>query len=579
MTTIPARAIVAVTPSVLAAGGQGLDLNGVILTTNDQVPTDTMQPFSSANDVATYFGPSSQEATLAQKYFAGFDKSNIKPGLLYFAQYNTVDVGGYLRGGDVTSLTLAELGALTGSLTVLLDGYVHTAASVNLSGASSYSNAASIIQTALFATEPTEATSSAASIAGNNLTIGGSLTGVFAPGQTITGAGVTPAVILSQTSGSTGGAGVYVLSGGTQTVSSEAMTAKATAGTVSFDSISGGFVVASGITGAPSTAAFATGTLAPSIFLTQATGAVLSQGAESATPSAYMTNLSQISQNWATFMLAFDPDNGSGNDQKMLFAEWNATQNDRWMYVASDSDQTPLNTVPAPTSMGNKLAAANISGTMLIYDSNVDVIGTLAAFVCGTTASIDFTETQGRITFAFKGQSGLAGEVTNETQGNNLITNGYNFYGAYATANQQFIWLYPGLISGEFLWADSYVNQIWLNNSFQLNLMVLLQNTKSIPYTQPGRLLIEAAMQDTVNAGLNFGAFSPGVNLSEAQKAEVNNSAGANIVPALNQQGYYIQVLQAAPDVRAQRRSPPCTFWYCDAGAVQQINLASIELQ
>lgn len=577
MTTIPASAIVAVTPSVLAAGGSGLDINGVILTENTQVPINTMQPFANANDVASYFGPGSQEAALASVYFSGFQNSNIKPERLYFTQYPDVAVAAYLRGGPVTQLTLAELGALSGSLTVILDGYSHVASSINLSGASSYSNAASIIQTALFASEPSEATSSAATSAGTVLTVGGTLTGTFAVGQTITGSGFADGTVITSLGSGMGGAGTYNTSQSNTVGSPEAISAVATAGTVTFDSVSGAFVVKSGITGVPSSAAFATGTLAAPIFLTSATGAVLSQGAAAAVPAAFMNNLTTISQDWATFMTAFDPDGGSGNSVKLAFSTWNSEQNNRWMYVCWDNDQSPLNTVPATSSLGYLIAQEEGSGTMLIYDSLTN--GNLAAFVCGSAASIDFTETQGRITFAFKSQPGLPAEITNETQGDNLISNGYNFYGAYATANQEFIWLYPGSVSGEFLWADSYINQIWLNNSFQLNLMVLLQNTKSIPYTQPGRLLIEAAMLDTVQQGLNFGAFSPGVNLSNAQQAEVNASAGTNIVTTLNQQGYYIQVLQAAPSVRQARKSPPCTFWYCDAGAVQQINLASIELQ
>lgn len=71
------------------------------------------------------------------------------------------------------------------------------------------------------------ATSSAASISSTNLTVGGTITGVFASGQVLTGAGVTQGTIITgQTSGPTGGAGIYTLSL-PSTVSSEAMTATA----------------------------------------------------------------------------------------------------------------------------------------------------------------------------------------------------------------------------------------------------------------------------------------------------------------------------------------------------------------
>jgi hypothetical protein len=133
-------------------------------------------------------------------------------------------------------------------------------------------------------------------------------------------------------------------------------------------------------------------------------------------------------------------------------------------------------------------------------------------------------------------------------------------------------------VSGEFLWLDSYVDQIWLNNAFQLALMELLINTKSIPYNTAGYSLIEAACMDPINAGLNFGAFRPGVSLSAAQAAEVNNAAGVTIDATLSQRGWYLQVLDASAIVRQARGSPPCTFWYMDGQSCQRINLASIEL-
>lgn len=580
MSTIPAKAIVAVTPNVLAAGGLGLALNGVMITLNDQVPIGAVQPFSNQLDVADYFGSSSVEADLAARYFSGFINSNIKPGRLYYAQYPQAAVGAYLRGGPVNVLSLADLGGLSGSLTVLLDGYTHTGSSINLAGCTSYSNAASIINSGLFATEPTEATCSLGTISGTTLTVAGSLTGTFAPGQTISGTSVTVgSLILAQLTGTIGGLGTYSLSASSTVGSGEVITAKATAGTVTYDSVSGAFVVSSGITGAPSTAAYATGTLAASIFLTSATGAVLSQGAAAATPAGFMNGIVATTQNWASFMTIFDPDGGSGNDVKFAFAEWEALQDNRWTYVCWDTDASPLTQVPASSSLGALLDAATIGGVQLIYAPDTTTGPQLAAFNMGIAASLDFTQRNGRATFAFKRQAGITASVTTQTAMDNLIANGYNFYGAYATANEDFIWYYPGSVSGDFKWADSYVNQIWLNAEFQLDLMILLQEVKSVPYNAAGYALIQAAVGSTIQAALNFGVFSPGVQLSSLQQAEVNNAAGIDLTAILFQQGWYFQVLPASAETRANRTSPPCTFWYTDAGAVQKINLASVLIQ
>src|SRR6185436_19909642 len=153
----------------------------------------------------------------------------------------------------------------------------------------------------------------------------------------------------------------------------------------------------------------------------------------------------------------------------------------------------------------------------------------------------------GRTTFAFRIQSGLFPTVTDATSANNLLQNGYNYYGAYATANDDFIWVYNGQISGEFLWMDSYINQIWMNNAFQLALMVLLKSAKSIPYNTAGYSLISATFSDPSLSAAYFGAIRPGITLAESQAAQVNRQAGVKIDEILNRQGWYLQVHEVIP--------------------------------
>ena len=499
MSTIPASAIASVTPNVISVGGTGLSLTAIMLTQSTRVPIGQVLGFPSAPAVSNYFGPSSNEAAQASIYFAGFTGSNITPGSLGFTQYNAAAVSGYLRGGSITGLTIAQLEAMTpGTIAVTIDGTLHTSSSINLATCGSYSGAATIIQTAL---------------------------------------------------------GV---------------------GTCTFDSVSGGFVITSSTTGATSAVSFASGTMSAELMLTQATGAVISAGAAASTPAAFMTALTQITQNWASFMTLFDPDGGTGNTLKQAFAVWNGQQGNRYAYVCWDADITPTTSVPATSSLGYILNQANVSGTILIYEPS-DLH--LAAFVCGFIASINFTQTNGRATLAFKSQSGLTASVTNQTAAANLLANGYNFYGNYATANEQFTFFYNGQVSGEFQWADSYINQIWLNNAFQLDMMLLLTTSKSIQYNSTGNAQIELGLSDTINAAGNFGVYNSNVPLSETQIDDVNAEAGANIAGVLSTRGWYLQILTASPSVRAARGSPPCTFWYVDGGSVHQLNLASVELQ
>ncbi|MEE2977534.1 MAG: DUF3383 domain-containing protein [Pseudomonadota bacterium] len=572
--SIPASLIANANPSVVSAGGSALDLVGVILTTNTRTPIGTVPSFPTQLAVASYYGPASLEASLASVYYKGFDNSTKKPGSLSFMQYPTASVAAYLRGGSLAAMTLSQLQALSGSLSVVVDGFTWAAASINLASASSFSAAATAIQTALAGTTQTSAAFTGA-ISGTTLTVSAVSAGTIAVGQQLAGTGIAAGTVVTGFLTGTGGTGTYTVNN-TQTVASESMTGAFVAPAVTFDSVSSAFVVTSAITGAASTVAYATGTLAAGLALTSATGAVLSQGAVASTPANAMNALVRVTTNWASFMTAFDPDNGSGNAQKQAFATWTAQQNNRYLYAAWDTDQSPTTTVPATTSLGYIVGQANMSGVAPIYkDVNQ------AAYLMGMIASINFGARAGRITAKFKSQSGLAATVTDATTYTNLKANGYNCYGAFATANQQFTFFTDGVIAGQYEWIDSYVNQIWLNNQFQLAIMTGLTQTNSVPYNSAGDALIEAWLLDPINQFANFGGLQPGVQLSAAQAAEVNTAAGVAIDKVLSSRGWYLQVLasQTAAQIRAARQSPPVNFWYMDGGSVHVIQMASVLVQ
>jgi hypothetical protein len=670
MSTIPVSSLATVNPSVIAAGGAALSASGLILTPSTRVPINgsnlpTVASFPNGVAVSNFFGPSSNENTIAQGglgkgtgYFGGFDGSNKKPGAILFAQFNQNAVAAYMRGGP--GLTLTQVQAINATLNVVVDGYARTGA-CNLTGATSLSNAAGLIQTALNAALPAQGTSTASTIAAQTTTYTASINGnlmtvTTAPaggpaavllGSLVTGTGVAAStVVTGQISGTTGGIGVYAVSvsqtvastaitqtcglltiggavggsayavgqtitGGTtsagtiiialgtgtggagtyyvnltQTVASAALNSSGTAVAVTYDSVSTAFIITSGIVGPASTIAFATGAAAPLLLLTSATGAVLSQGAASANIATFMNNLVTQNSNWVSFMTGFDPDGGAagGSAQKQAFAAWKQTQNNRFLYVPFDSDPTPTTTLPASSSLGQVLAGNGDSGTCIMWEAT-DL--NHAAFVCGAVASIDFTQIGGRATLAFKSQGGLVASVSDPTIAANLagnpqqansFGNGYNFYGAYGSATTSFVWMQRGTVTGPFIWLDSYVNQVVMNYSFQNALLTLAALAKSIPYSTIGNSQIEAALAPTIQQFKNFGAFGPGV-LSASEIAAVNNAAGANVAPSIASQGYYLQILPAAPSVRAQRTSPPMTFWYLDQGSVQSFNLGSVSLQ
>jgi hypothetical protein len=495
--SIPASDIVSVQPGVVGAGGSAFDLNGLILTADTSVPIGTVMSFANGDDVDAFFGATAPEAIYAGNYFLSYVNATKTPGAVLFAQYPTASVAGYLRGGSVAGLTMTQLQALSGTLIVTVDGVVKTSTAINLSAATSFSNAATII----------------------------------AAGFTSLG------------------------------------------GTVSYDSQRAAFKITSSTTGANSSVGFATGTLAAGINMTAATGAVTSQGAVAGVPATNMQGIVQISQNWAAFMTVFDPDNGSGNTQKLAFAAWTNSKNNRYAYVAWDTDPQAI-VQNSTTCFGALVKASDFSGIMAVYkDPQV------AAFVLGIAASLDFARTNGRTTFMFRSQTGLAVTVTDETTGDTLTANGYNFYGAWASRNNGWTFLANGQISGPFLWADAYFNQMWLNDSLQVAGMDLLTQVDSVPYNPAGDALVEQAYMDPINAALNFGAIRTGVTLSSLQAAEINNAAGITIAPTLQTRGWYFQRGPATAAIRVARGPTADTLWYTDGGAVQALSLASLDVQ
>jgi len=147
--SIPLSNIAKIIPGVLAASGSALDLNGLILTDSEYAPAGSVLTFTSADDVATYFGSSSTEASMATIYFKGYKNSSRTPGNILFSRYNSTAIAAFLRSGSLSSLTLAQLKLLSGVLTLTIDGTEVTSSTISFSSVTSFDNAASDIESAI----------------------------------------------------------------------------------------------------------------------------------------------------------------------------------------------------------------------------------------------------------------------------------------------------------------------------------------------------------------------------------------------------------------------------------------------
>ena len=163
---ISANQIVQVLPRILTGTGQDLVFNGMVLDENTRIPTASPISFSSADAVGEYFGVASDEYTFASVYFGGYNNSQLKPSLLYFYKLAPNGVSPFVRGTSLTPATaLATLTAITsGSFSVIINGDNYELTSLDLSAATSLSDVASTIQSALVTAGATNAVVSFSSI-------------------------------------------------------------------------------------------------------------------------------------------------------------------------------------------------------------------------------------------------------------------------------------------------------------------------------------------------------------------------------------------------------------------------------
>jgi len=514
--TIPASAFVGAKPSVLKAGGAGLVLNGLFLTQNLAMPTGTVLSFASAAAVGSFFGLASVEYAAALIYFAGYEGATLNPSVMLFAAYNAANRSGFITSGSWLNIPLATLQALSpGTLTVTIAGTPLTSASINLSSATSFSNAATLIQA----------------------------------GFTSPGFGVT------------------------------------------FNAVTGQFLITSTATGAAETVIYPTGTLAAGLLFTQATGAKLSQGAVADTPSTAMVNAWALNQNWETMVTLFEPNLAA----KEGFAAWFTAQNDQVLWLAWDSDtQASVNGATEP--FGVVALAAEYNGVACIggdpavlSDPNINIpagttlaqlVMNIAIFVSGAIASINFNEENGRTNLTFLSQGGLYPACANLQTYQNLIANGYSTYGAVATRNQNFDFFANSNMPGDFGWIDTFVGDAWLSDQLNVANLTLLTTIGSLAYNANGYGALRTTLVGGPIAGaINFGQIRTGVQLSSTQIADITSKLGnAGYATQIQNQGYYLQIQDPGATVRQQRGTPIVNLYYTDGSSIQQITMGVIDL-
>lgn len=350
----------------------------------------------------------------------------------------------------------------------------------------------------------------------------------------------------------------------TQSDVATALQAKITGTTVTYNSNLNAFIVVSATTGETSSVSVATGTSADALGLSSATGAVAQAGMAAMSEDANMTAIARADGNWVSFTTLYSAD----DDEIEALAEWTNNQKVEYAYFPytdSQGDTVPSN----QNNLPNVLKNADYDGVVLIFGIVDHAVAAMAIW-----ASVDWNRYNGLPTMAFRSQNGLAASVTDETVAENLLSMNVNYYGRYASRVEDFTFFYNGkLTGGDFGFIDAYIGNIWLRNALQNAILNGLQQVARTPYTDAGYNQIRAWCLDPINRGLNNGVIQAGLNLSEAQKAQLYNEIGQDVSEQIYTDGYFLLVEDPGAQARVERETPVCGLWYTYGGAVQKIEL------
>ena len=146
-------------------------LDRLFLDPNNRMPLYKVLSFNNETEAANFFGAASVEASLAAQFFAGYHGSSAH---MLFARFPVGGARAHLYGANLSDLTLGQLQAINGSLSVGSQGYDYSA-SINLSGVASFPAAAARITAALNRRLPVGAVTTESSIAPVTVSFTGSI--------------------------------------------------------------------------------------------------------------------------------------------------------------------------------------------------------------------------------------------------------------------------------------------------------------------------------------------------------------------------------------------------------------------
>jgi hypothetical protein len=345
--------------------------------------------------------------------------------------------------------------------------------------------------------------------------------------------------------------------------------------TVTWDSVTSAFTIFNSVV--DGAVDYPTSTpLSDAMLITQSKGAVLSQGSTSLTPAENMNNIINQDTNWFNFTTLFTIYNEDLYVTALALIKWLEAQTLQFAYTYW-SLETSL-TAGSPTGFALAAIAAGYASLELngkgiqVVKYNVNVLPLygnldLAHAIMGSGAAIDYSATNGTISFNAKTFAGIATLVNDDDTFDSLIANGFNFYTSLSARGNTYNFSEIGTIGGNFLWIDALYNDAWQNNAQTVGLANLQASLPKLPANDIGAGYVNSVLIGVANEAINNGTIGIGNTFTPDVIAQLKVLAGLDISNILTNAGYYIKIT-----IDRANRILNYLYFYTASGAIVYIN-------
>lgn len=311
-----------------------------------------------------------------------------------------------------------------------------------------------------------------------------------------------------------------------------------TGAVVTFNTNTNQFVLTGTVAGSGVLTASATGLasdVAPLVgWATGGTVYVAGQAAD--TPDVAVAKSAAISDNFGSFVYC-TPSTPLTNVQITAIAQWNASQNNKFLYSV-------------PTSLANLQTlfalVKGFSGTGLNILSTTQANDYVEQCPCEILAATDYTALNATQNYMYYQFAARNITVSDDTTANTADASRGNYIGVTQNAGQQLAFYQRGVLCGGSQDAtdmNTYANEMWLKSAVAAQILALFLSVGRVPANITGQAMLLAVMQSTIDQAKDNGTISAGKDINVIQQQFIAQVSGdPNAWRQIANIGYWINI-------------------------------------